>query len=178
MEKSSTCSLSEARKKKLKVYFTGVPCKRNHLSLRRVSDRACLECKKLLRGKSDSKYREKNREAIKLSMTIYRKNNRELTNKRAAISRQKAYLRDPDKIKALRKAQTALRKARELSATPKWANLEAIKSFYLNCQKGMHVDHIIPLVNPLVCGLHTEDNLQYLTKKENLEKGNSFTPSH
>jgi 5-methylcytosine-specific restriction endonuclease McrA len=38
------------------------------------------------------------------------------------------------------------------------------------------VDHIIPISNPLVSGLHNEFNLQVITRKANLEKSNSFEP--
>lgn len=69
-------------------------------------------------------------------------------------------------------ARTALRRATKLRATPNWANLENIKQVYVNCPKGHHVDHIYPLISDWVCGLHVEDNLQYLTAEENLRKGN------
>ena len=38
------------------------------------------------------------------------------------------------------------------------------------------VDHIIPLKNQYVCGLHNINNLRIITTKENLKKGNKFIP--
>lgn len=72
--------------------------------------------------------------------------------------------------------RSAKRRAIKKNATPKWANLESIKEIYRNCPEGYHVDHIIPLQGELVCGLHVENNLQYLTATENLSKGNKFIP--
>jgi len=65
-------------------------------------------------------------------------------------------------------------KAAKLLATPKWADLTAIKNFYLNCPPGFHVDHILPLRGVNVCGLHVIENLQYLPALENLQKSNKF----
>lgn len=70
-------------------------------------------------------------------------------------------------------ARNALRKARKLKATPSWANLALIKEIYLNAE-GDHVDHIIPLQGETVCGLHVENNLQYLSPKDNMAKGNKL----
>lgn len=72
-------------------------------------------------------------------------------------------------------ARNAQRKARKLQATPGWADLEKIRKIYNSCPEGYHVDHIIPLVNNLVCGLHVENNLQIITAEENLRKGNKFS---
>lgn len=72
--------------------------------------------------------------------------------------------------------RTKLHKLDIRNRTPIWEDLERIRDFYLNCPEGMHVDHIIPLRGRLVSGLHTVNNLQYLSVKDNLKKGNNFIP--
>lgn len=72
----------------------------------------------------------------------------------------------------------ATRRARRIQATPPWANLEAIRLIYREASSsGLHVDHIIPLKNDLVCGLHVEANLALLEPLENQKKFNRFDPS-
>jgi len=74
-----------------------------------------------------------------------------------------------------RTAWQAKRKACQLKATPKWADLNAIKAIYLEASRlGMEVDHIIPLQGETVCGLHVSNNLQLLTKSENSRKRNYY----
>lgn len=65
--------------------------------------------------------------------------------------------------------------------TPEWADKEKIKRIYRTAQimssfgkTKYHVDHIIPLKNDIVSGLHVENNLQIITASENLSKGNKF----
>ena len=65
----------------------------------------------------------------------------------------------------------------KLQHTPKWLTKEQeqqIKDFYINCPKGMAVDHIYPLQGKYVSGLHHPDNLQYLTRSENSSKNNRY----
>lgn len=87
-------------------------------------------------------------------------------------------------------AQTAKRRAAKLQRTPAWADLEAIKRVYLECEEvnlaaktagcteTFVVDHEIPLQGELVSGLHVENNLQIITLIENASKNNKFTPGH
>lgn len=67
------------------------------------------------------------------------------------------------------------RRARLKQATPVWACQDTIKSFYKDAQYfGESIDHIIPLNNPLVCGLHCEFNLQMIPLSDNIKKNNTF----
>lgn len=60
-------------------------------------------------------------------------------------------------------------------ATPIWADKEAIKAIYAEARTtGQHVDHIIPLKNPLVSGLHVPANLRLMDPVENRRKTNKF----
>lgn len=38
------------------------------------------------------------------------------------------------------------------------------------------VDHIVPLISPFICGLHTHTNMQVITQAENMRKGNWAWP--
>lgn len=68
----------------------------------------------------------------------------------------------------------AQKRAKKFKATPGWADLEKIKAIYKARPDGHHVDHIVPLNSPIVCGLHWEGNLQYLPAKENMSKKNKL----
>lgn len=73
--------------------------------------------------------------------------------------------------------ETNMRRALAISlATPKWVDIEALIKVYINCPEGYEVDHIVPLRNKNVCGLHIPANLQYLSREENIEKRNKFKP--
>lgn len=77
----------------------------------------------------------------------------------------------PLNAKAHRSIQAKYR-ASKIRATPLWADLNKIKCFYDQCPAGYQVDHIIPLQGKYICGLHVENNLQYLLKKDNILKSN------
>ena len=102
---------------------------------------------------------------------------------RTFIGRQESSRRYYAKNKTKWVAAREGRLAALVAATPKWANLFFIEEAYLlatlrNRLTGIRweVDHIVPLVHPLVCGLHTEANLAVIPKVENRRKGNRFWP--
>lgn len=73
------------------------------------------------------------------------------------------------------------RQVLKLSATPKWADEHKIERMYavsarLSELTGIkhHVDHIVPLKHPLVCGLHVHWNLRVITAEDNLSKSNKY----
>jgi 5-methylcytosine-specific restriction endonuclease McrA len=87
---------------------------------------------------------------------------------------RRKYKTKEEQIEAVRK------KVREVSAnyrakvknqTPPDADRKSIKEFYDSCPKGYEVDHIIPISKG---GLHTLENLQYLTIAENRKKSNKI----
>ena len=107
-------------------------------------------------------YREKNKDKISLYRKVYNQRNKDkLAIWRKTIRSQKNYYQS--KRRLIIKTQC-----------PKWADLEKIKQIYIDCPKGYHVDHIVPLNNPVVCGLHVENNLKIVTAEYNLKKGNRF----
>ena len=71
-------------------------------------------------------------------------------------------------------ARSVINRSIKNNRLPKWADLEAIRQFYYNCPKGYEVDHIVPFNGKNVSGLHVLNNLQYLTKIDNLKKGNTW----
>lgn len=120
----------------------------------------------------------KQREAYKVL-----KENKELheksLNKRRKSSKK---YRATKKGKAKRASCEGKRRASKVNATPKWLSefdLDYIDSIYIQAQelkildgKTYHVDHIVPLKNKKVCGLHVPWNLQILEASENMSKNN------
>lgn len=99
----------------------------------------------------------------------YRRANREYSRETERIHR----LKFPEKYKA----KESRRRASKLKATPKWVDLDAIVAIYKEAsEKGLTVDHIVPLKSKIVCGLHVPWNLQLLTFSENASKGNRHWP--
>jgi hypothetical protein len=72
-------------------------------------------------------------------------------------------------------ALNRLRAGRLKTATPPWADRQEIRYIYnLATERGLVVDHIVPLKHKLVCGLHVPDNLRCIPASMNATKSNKF----
>lgn len=181
-------SQQEAKAKGLPRFFTGVPCVRGHLVERFVSSKACVVCARANQNKWDSankdklrqyttKYDQANRDQRREAARLYRQQNPEAANKATQQYRRRN--------KSLVSALCSERRASLLKATPAWVNRSALKLIYAECENRSRetgtpyqVDHIVPLKNKYVCGLHVPCNLQILTATENRRKRNQFEIDH
>jgi hypothetical protein len=169
-------------------YFTGVPCSRGHIALRKTKG-VCVECMREDWAVDNEKRKEKPKsEAAKAAARRYYEKNRDTVKARAmarpdiekATARKKHKAANPELYKAL----TSVRKRRHRAATPKWVGAnekKAIRQLYLEAQRLTKltnvryvVDHIYPLISDEVCGLHTLNNLRIMTQDENLKKSNKM----
>ena len=133
----------------------------------------CKECHKERVRAYHKKHPEKYKEIYE-GRHVRRKSYREDWIKRTG------YYTSPKK-----RSETASRRARKMLATPTWLDedqkrmideiysLAKLKSDVTGiCY---HVDHIIPLKNKKVCGLHVPWNLQVIPAQENLSKSNHYS---
>ena len=144
-------------------------CRKNEWQL--ANEKRKLLPKSEAAKEAGRRYYEKNKEDVKARATA-----------RPAIERNRARkahrLANPEYYKAL----VSFRRKKHQQATPKWLTYiqkKEIRSLYIVAQTSTRitgvkyvVDHIVPLINNNVCGLHVPWNLQIITKSENRSKGN------
>lgn len=177
----------EAKKLKLKKYFTGNPCKRGHIAERNTSLGNCTQCERE-RGKLRSKTelgqlsKARSERGRRTGATAARAKKRRAANPDLfsfAVAEWRK--RNPEKAAAY----TALRTATKMSQTPKWLNRQqklqiAVKyaeARWMTVRTGFkhHVDHIIPLRGKAASGLHVPWNLRVIPARENIKKSNRLT---
>ena len=177
---------SKALEKGLKHFYSGKACPKGHLDLRYVSHSNCVSCAR----DYSKRQRENSPEKVKEYWESWYSRNSEYVKKKALDK----YYEDPQKSRdyvvnnrARYRTYYAKRRGLKKSATPAWLNADdlwMIQEVYELSELRTRitsvehqVDHIIPLQNKKVCGLHVPWNLQVLTKRENQTKSNKFVTS-
>lgn len=150
-KKCTTCKLPKSR-------TTDFPNNKSTKDGLHPQCRSCLKEYRKLKNKERVEYNKRFKEQNKLYQKMYKKLNPHISQ-----------------------FHNNLRRSRKLNATPDWIDLTAIKMIYKQCEdlnktsdEKYVVDHVIPLTNEFVCGLHVHHNLQIITENENLIKGNKF----
>ena len=130
---------------------------------------------KLYKQAKDWKLR--NKDIVNSYMKEYRINNKD----QISITNKLWIDTNKERVRSYKNYVNAQRRANKKCAFVKWANHSEIKKLYIKAREltvltGVqhHVDHILPLINKLVCGLHCESNLQILTYYDNCSKGNKL----
>jgi hypothetical protein len=176
----------EAQATGAKFYFTGEPCVRGHIALRKTKG-SCLECVKEDWAVDNERRKEKPKtDAAKAAGKRYYEKNRPAVIARAAARpaeekrRNRAEYKDRN-VDVVR-ADTSVRKRRNREATPRWLTPSErlqMRELYVQARKMTEltreryvVDHIVPLRGEDVCGLHVPWNLRVITQEENLKKSN------
>jgi hypothetical protein len=143
--------------------------------------RAHPERVKLHRGHSGTNeqklryaHSERGREKARGKSTRWYRNNLEKARaqNRAANARRYAKNSEPFKMAATN------RRIHIKRATPSWVDLTAIAKIYSDAhQRGLEVDHIVPVRGRDVSGLHVPWNLRAVTREENRAKRNYLIPA-
>ena len=94
----------------------------------------------------------------------------------APVRKVKPPVRPKGKEGVVHRAQTK-------RATPQWADKHEIEKLYAEARRltkltgELHVvDHLVPKISPLVCGLHVHQNMHVIHWRENTLKANLWWP--
>ena len=163
-------SRTTAKRNGMKRYFTGKPCPQGHVAERRTSTYACTAChaERLL------KWRVNNKDHINAYNAAYQSANREYFRTWHDRNYEKS-------MAAKRRRHRMKMNGRLKIADPVWQRIDKTRMQHLhNLAKQyeewigikFEVDHIVPIIDEKVCGLHWHGNWQLIPMRLNrLKRG-------
>ena len=167
-------------------------CRAMAAKLRRLANPEIYrERGRVWRERNAAKYRAEHRRIMREHQRKYREKNIDKCNastrrwyeKNAERERMKARIRSKEPVRrAYILAAARCHQVSKQRAIPMWADRDAMRAIYVEAAtrkargEDVVVDHIVPLTSRLVCGLHCEQNLRIIQRRENLRKRNYFWP--
>lgn len=156
--------IKKAEKQVSPVYFKECRACNTPFTTKNNNITYCNDCKiKKQRGRNEGN-------PCKICGSPLKKGQRSYCSKKCKVIAQ----RQSPIGKRKRKEQKRLRRRTVRQAKLGSVSWQEIVDFYDKCPEGHHVDHIIPLKHPDVCGLHVPWNFQYLSAEDNVNKSNKF----
>lgn len=152
-----------------------------------AKDKAYYAANKEKHAAGQRSWYARNKEAVIAKVSEWQQANPErvkATKRKNKLTRKDTVKAEYERNKADYFSRAAARRVTVKQVTPAWADREEIAEVYTTASNlngfftkpFFHVDHIVPLNNPLVCGLHTPANLQLLPARANLSKNNRHWP--
>lgn len=154
----------------MRFYFTGIECLHGHMAPRYVKTAACLEC----HAARLSAWRAKNRDHVNAYNATYQEENREYFRTWHSRNYEKSIA--PKRRRQRMKMNGALK-----IEDPVWQRINKTRFKHLRQLAKQYeewtgvkfeVDHIVPILDEKVCGLHWYGNWQLIPMRLNrLKRG-------
>lgn len=160
----------DAKRLGIAKYFTGMPCKRGHVSPRHVGG-DCISCNR----ENVKSYRASERGRLVVNRMNARSKRKHLD---AVRERHRNYYAK-ERHRYIENAK--LRSDRIRNKAPAWIDRRYVSMLRKICMRvtectgvQWEIDHLIPLQGELVSGLHVHSNLQLLPAYANRLKSNKY----